>query len=267
MLLIISPKFVYATRRLKQECARASLEAHFFDVQELAEKNFEIDIEKYSCLYVRQAWPYFQEVVSLAQRFAQAGKRVVDRNMEEGDIDVSKWTMHEKLLTAHLPVPQTQLLSESSLPFPYILKWAYGFGGKQVYLIESESELNPVLAKYPKEELIVQEFIQAKYEYKVITVGYKALSSILCFETDNLTYKPRLNKFEILLADSDRVKKVTDLAERAAKALGRELAKVDILEDFEKNLFVLEVNRQPGFQAFEKLSGYNIAKEFVNYLK
>lgn len=66
---------------------------------------------------------------------------------------------------------------------------------------------------------------------------------------------------------NDTIQKVVALAERAARVLGRELAKVDILEDQRGNLFVLEVNRWPGFQNFEKLSGYNVAWEFVSYLQ
>ena len=57
------------------------------------------------------------------------------------------------------------------------------------------------------------------------------------------------------------------LAERAARVLGRELAKVDIIQDAEGELFILEVNRWPGFQNFEKLTGYNVAGEFVGYLQ
>lgn len=265
MLLVISPKHVYATWRLKEECARAKISAHFFDVQELAQKGFEVDIQKYSCLYIRQAWPYFSEMVDLSKRFVNEGKRVVDQNMADGDIDVGKSHMYEILQENNIPIPKTENISKK-LEYPKIVKWDYGFGGKQVYLIKSTDELSKTLEQYPVEELIAQEVIDAKYEYKVMTVGYSAIASVLRFEINPETLRPDFEKCTVLLADSESVKGFSQLAENAARVLGRELSKVDILEDKNGNLFVLEVNRQPGFQNFEKLSGYNVAKDFIMYL-
>jgi glutathione synthase/RimK-type ligase-like ATP-grasp enzyme len=293
MLLIVSPKNVYATRRLKEECARLSMEADFFDVKELAARNFEIEIEKYSALYIRQAWPYFEEIISLAKKFADTGKRVVDSNMANGDIDVSKWQMYVQLHTASLPVPQTQLLThvipeatihhggegypgpifldlrlrgDDKLQYPCIIKWVYGFGGKQVYYVKDEKGLQKVLALHPQNELISQELIHAQYEYKVIAVGYKSLPVIMRFEVNKKTYRQNLQQFEVIDFQNKEIAPVIHLAEQAAAVLKRELAKVDILEDANGALYILEVNRQPGFQNFEKLSGFNVAEVFVNYV-
>jgi glutathione synthase/RimK-type ligase-like ATP-grasp enzyme len=266
MLLIVSPKNVYATRRLKEECDRLNMEADFFDVKELADKNFDIALEKYTALYIRQAWPYFEQMIGLSKKFSQAGKRVVDSNMVEGDIDVSKWQMHEKLQGASLPVPQTRLLSDS-IALPCIVKWVYGFGGKQVYFVQNQKELQKISALHPAHELISQEFIRAQYEYKVVTVGYKALPVVVRFETNKKTYRPNLHQYEVIGIQNKEIAPVIHLAEQAASVLKRELAKVDILEDANGALYILEVNRQPGFQNFEKLSGFNVAEAFVNYLK
>ena len=265
MLLVITPKSVYASQRLKQECVKASVRAHFFDVQELADRNFKIDIQKYSCLYIRQAWPYFSEMVELSKRFVQAGKRVVDQNMADGDIDVSKSHMYEILQKNNVAIPKTEIISDE-LQFPKIVKWVYGFGGKQVYLVRDADDLKKILALHPQEELIAQDVVDAKYEYKFITVGFSAIASVLRFEINPKTLRPDFEKCTVLLADSESVKNVSQLAENAARVLGRELSKVDILEDKDGELFVLEVNRQPGFQNFEKLSGYNVAKDFIAYL-
>jgi glutathione synthase/RimK-type ligase-like ATP-grasp enzyme len=170
--------------------------------------------------------------------------------------------------------------------YPYILKWVYGFGGQHVYLVRTKEDYNRVVQKYPLEELLVQEFIEAQYEYKVMTVGYTSLPVVLKIKTSGSSFRPDFKNYTVChpeldsgssmndrtILDSsfrwnDTTQKVVALAERAARVLGRELAKVDILEDQRGNLFVLEVNRWPGFQNFEKLTGYNVAGEFVRYLQ
>ena len=57
------------------------------------------------------------------------------------------------------------------------------------------------------------------------------------------------------------------IAEKASKVLGRELSKIDILEDYMGKLYILEVNRFPGLKSFEELTGFNVAGEFVKYLE
>ena len=54
-------------------------------------------------------------------------------------------------------------------------------------------------------------------------------------------------------------------AERASIALHCKIAGVDMRED-EGKMHVLEVNRNPGFDAFESASGINVAAEIISYL-
>lgn len=264
MILLISPKQVYATQRLLEEFKKASVEVECFDIQELAAQDFEIDIEKFTSLYVRQAYPYIDEVVVLAKRFQEAGKRFIDANIVEG-IGEGKGEIYRRLSEAGISIPRTDKFLNNKRLFPYILKWVYGFGGKQVHLVNNDEHVQKVLSLLPKEELLAQEFIKAKYEYKVITVGYNSLPVVLRLETNEATFRPDFEKHQTL--NVDECAAVIEIAEKSAKLLGRELAKVDILEDFDGNLFVLEVNRWPGLRNFEKYTGYNVAKDFVNYLK
>ena len=116
----------------------------------------------------------------------------------------------------------------------------------------------------PKKELMVQEYVKADYEYKVVVVGFKALPKVLRFTISDLGFKIDFAKHELI--ERTQVRKVCSLAEKAAKVLGRELCKVDILEKNGK-LYVLEVNRFPGLEGFEELMKYNVFKEFLKYLK
>lgn len=68
-----------------------------------------------------------------------------------------------------------------------------------------------------------------------------------------------------VVGDSHLIKKVIQLAEQSSRILNRELSKVDILQKGNE-LFVLEVNRWPGLQMFEKLTGYNVVFKFLDYI-
>ncbi|MCC7356603.1 MAG: hypothetical protein IT410_03245, partial [Candidatus Doudnabacteria bacterium] len=145
------------------------------------------------------------------------------------------------------------------------LKWVYGFGGKEVHLVKDDAHVQKVLSQISKDELLAQEFIKAKYEYKVITIGYRSVPVVLRLETNKETFKPDFQKHQNI--NIEECVAVVEIAEKSAKLLGRELSKVDILEDFDGNLFVLEVNRWPGLKNFEKLTRYNVVKDFVKYFK
>ncbi len=326
-IFIISPKEVYATLRLKEECKKAGVPCVIFDVNDLAARRFSVKLSKYSGLYIRQSYPYQTAVTELALRFAHLRKPIVDANIIRATDGFGKWGVYKTLMQHEVVIPKTELIStvipeatsgnegyvESMHPrsriavrddtraYPYILKWVYGFGGQHVYLIRTKEDYNRVVQKYPHEELLVQEFIEAQYEYKVMTVGYTSLPVVLKIKTSGSRFRPDFKNYEVLeyhrgntteavilspqrgegsgqrqsidssslawTQNDAKADKVVALAERAARVLGRELAKVDILEDQRGNLFVLEVNRWPGFQNFEKLTGYNVAGEFVKYLK
>lgn len=269
MLLIISPHHAYVTARLRDEMERIGFAYEIVSVQELAEKDFAVDMEKYSGLFVRQAYPYFPEIVQLAKNFADQNKAVIDANIIEG-VGRGKMLALEKLSTGGISIPFTQRASEieprtyNLEPRTLIVKWNYGFGGQHVFKVNNESEFLKLTKRYDPSELLVQEFIPADFEYKVITVGYKSLPVILKIKYNVATARPDFMQYQSLSPGS--AAPVAKLAELAAKVLGRQLAKVDILEK-DGALYVLEVNRWPGMESYEKMSGYNGIKDFVAYLQ
>ncbi len=276
MILLISPKDAYATLRLKDEAVKSGFGMDVFDAKELAKINFDVDISKYQTLFVRFCYPYYQQVVELAERFAALGKPVIDSAVALGDIGQGKMQSYQKLAETGLPIPKTEWLENFQFSIlrqaqdrffnfqtPKIIKWNYGFKGRQVYLAKNEKDLSKIFQKHPKDELLVQEFIPAVYEYKVVTIGYKAHSKILKFKTHPKTFRPDFNCFDVV--DSNQNSEIVKLAEQAAMATNKELAKIDILEAGGK-YYILEVNRWPGLKSFEQLTGSNVAGKFVEYI-
>lgn len=271
MILVISPKSVYFAKRLVKESKISNLECRIMDIQELVSCDFMINIEDFDVLYVRYPYlhgspKYIPSLIKLAQKFKKQGKLVVDSNITKGMIGEGKWVDYLVLKKAKITIPKTALLSKNTIPkaWPFILKWIYGFKGKQVFLINNQSKFEEVYNKFPKGELLVQELLGAKYEYKVVTVGYKSLPVVLRFQIFGLGFRMNFEKYEVLKSKDAPL--VVKLAQEASKVLGRELAKVDILESNGK-LYILEVNRFPGLDSFEKLTKYNAVKDFLSYLQ
>ena len=273
MILIISPKNAYITSRLLEEAGKAGVAVEAMDIQTLADRHFKVDLAKYACLYVRFCYPYFEQIIELARQFIGSGKKVVDAAIADGDLGLGKMQLYGKMAAAGIPIPMTEWLAEAKgWRYPGIVKWKYGFGGKEVFLVRNAADLRRATDLIPQEELLLQEFIDADYEYKVITVGYKALPVVLRFGIDNKTWRPDFSKAEAInightgAAEGRALQRMVELAEQSAFILKRELAKVDILRKGDK-FYVLEANRWPGLKSFEQLTGYNAAREFLRYLR
>ncbi len=296
MILLISPKGVYATKRFIEEAKNTKVKLDIFDAKDLARQNFEIDVSKYQTLFFRQSYPYEKEIFKLAQKFIKAGKKVIDEPSNLEDVIAGKWRNHQILEKAGLPVPKSFLLEPEKVfksyilhhPY-YIIKWIYGLKGREVFLIKDESQLEAITKKFLKSELMVQEFIRADYEYKVITIGYKSVPVALKFKIQSSGFRIDFKKFSVIPTGAEEsliqpsnleqgipsplsvgrndkmIGKVVKVAEKASKILKRKLAKVDIL-DKGGMLYILEVNRWPGLKSFESLSKYNLTGDFINYL-
>ncbi len=272
MILVISSKDVYAAKRLKQEALHRGILLEVANAANLAKNGFNADLTRYSCLYVRN--PYdgnnprlIPKVVDFAKKFKAAGKRVVDAVLAEGELGKGKWVDYQKLKKAGLPIPKTNFLFKgqpAAIGYPLIVKWIYGMKGRSTFLVKFEHDLSSVPAHIPKHELMAQEFIRADFEYKVITVGYKALPAVLRFKIKDSGFRVDLKTHGVL--KSSAVPNIIELAQKASKTLKRELAKVDILEAGGK-YYILEVNRFPGLESFEKSTKYNVAGAFLEYLQ
>ncbi len=281
MILLISSKNLFATKRLVKEARIMKLGLRVLDLEDLIKFNFKVPVKKGDVLYVRNPYlegkaDFLPKIIQLAKVFKKAGGKVVDFNITKGDLGKGKWEDYKKLKLAGIPIPKTMRyeagiinyeLPSTTQPSTFntiVLKWIYGLKGRSVFLIKNVEDIKRIPSNIPKKELLVQEYIQAEYEYKVVVVGFKVLPQVLRFKTLNTGLKIDYAKYELL--ERSQAKQVCNLAEKAAKTLGRELCKVDILEKNGK-YYVLEVNRFPGLQGFENLMEYNVFKAFIEYLQ
>jgi glutathione synthase/RimK-type ligase-like ATP-grasp enzyme len=313
MILVISSKKTYAAKRLIQEArvkkpdfAKATTgrqELRVMSVADLVKCKFQPKFV-FHVLYIRDPYSkgspkYLPKIVNFAKAMAKQGVRVVDGNIANGKIGQGKWKDYQRLRKVRVRIPETWnyelgIMNYEFKSSPFILKWIYGMGGKNTFLIRSENYLKKIFLLHSKSEWMVQEYIEADFEYKVVCIGYKALPIMLKIKFNKKIGRPDFEKYEVLchpgprsgihelsikhkrghrssiprLASGfrDDTSGVIALAEKASRALGRELSKVDILEKDGK-FFVLEVNRFPGLDGFEKLTSQNVYWFFLKYLQ
>ena len=84
--------------------------------------------------------------------------------------------------------------------------------------------------------------------------------SLHCRNRPNIPLNQRSKKAEL----SPTLKK---LSLAATKALGIELAGLDIMPDRGGQLRVLEINRSPRFKRFTQVTGTNVAEEVIKYIE
>ncbi len=275
-LLLISPKKVYATERLVAESVKLDIQITMMDASELAQSNYDIDPANFDALYIRQAYldfdrtasvEHLQGIISLAQKFQTTGKVVIDQTIAQGNLGLGKYEALMQLQKQGIAIPRTRFLSDATGPhfdFPVIAKWKYGFGAKHTYLLKTSNDLKKMEQKYPPAEIMIQEFVPADWEYKIITAGYRSLPVIIKLKTNHNKFLPDLSQHQTL--SPREAPEVVALAEQASQILQRELAKVDILQAGDQ-FYVLEVNRWPGLQYFETITKHNAAADFLQYIQ
>lgn len=228
----------------------------------------------YDAIIIRSFMPFVSESITLARLFREAGKVVLDVNMTDEGYAMSK--MHDYLMLADqgIPVPHTKQVFDpndaeefaSYLGYPCVLKKVFGSEGRHVYKVNSPKELRKRFLHYKSGEFMVQEFLPAERDYRVMVVGYEALPFYVSRKPEPGDFRTNFELHEdVVTHPLSEAPELQDVAERAARALRREFSGVDIRYRGSTPL-VLEANRRPGFKGFEKATGYDVAEAFIRYV-
>lgn len=229
----------------------------------------------HDAVIIRSFAPYISEVLTISKLFADAGKRVIDRNLTTEGYAMSK--MHDYLLLAKagLPVPRTEQIYElqralevaHDYGWPLVLKGVHGARGKYVFLARDEAEFKTIWSQHEPGWLMVQEYLDAKSDYRVLVIDGIALPQLVeriplpgDFRTNS-----ELNE-KAIAHDAAAHPQMVQTAQAAAKLLGRGFSGVDI-RICRGIPYILEANRRPGFKAFEQATGYDVATHYLKTVK
>lgn len=134
------------------------------------------------------------------------------------------------------------------LGLPIVAKITDGSQGKGVTLQKTMTDLKSYLKKNSKEKIIFQKFIENDGDYRLFFIGGKLLYSIERKSSNK--NKEFRNNYSLggTVKRVDLPKKAIELAKKSAKAMGFDVAGVDLMKDpKDDKWYVLEINSAPQF--------------------
>ncbi|MFH1252850.1 MAG: RimK family alpha-L-glutamate ligase [Candidatus Uhrbacteria bacterium] len=205
-----------------------------------------------------------------------AGYKII--NSETVDTLTTKNKLTRKLLMsqAAIPMPRSTIIRDIStatieaekIGFPIILKTPNGSGGRGVFLAENLKTLLPIvdyLTAGQKIPVLLEEFIKEAEgkDLRAFVVGDKIIAAMeraakLGDVRSNIHAGGQGYLVELTAEEKD-------LAIRAARAVGLEIAGVDIIRS-SRGPLILEVNARPGFEGLEAATGVDVAGGIIEYV-
>lgn len=171
------------------------------------------------------------------------------------------------LSQAKLPIIQswhasTLELLETKLTYPVMVKKSLSSMGQGVNYIESPTELNRHVQTIKMGDVLYQQYLPIKEDYRVMIIDGKAVAGV----TRDMVVGQKISNLSAggtarqLKLDQSMI----ELATQAALTCRLDYCGVDLLRDELGNLFIIEINRLPQFQGLERVSGLNIAGMIID---
>jgi len=182
-----------------------------------------------------------------------------------------------QILTAKkLPVPDTIFVNSRKGVrqavaaiggYPVVVKQVSGRQGTGTQLLNNETVAESIFTDDfdNRTGILLQRFIPVagRQDIRVLVVGQKILGA--------MEMKPKDGDFRANyhLTQESRSIQLTptleDMALKAARAIGLDIAGVDLIIDAGGNTYVIEMNYSPGFNGFEKATGLDVAGKIIDF--
>ena len=196
---------------------------------------------------------------------------------------IAKFIAHNKFISlqvlhhAGIPVPSTFLTWDdletrthifSELGLPLVIKIIEGTWGMGVMRVDTQESANSVMdaLRGTGRHFLIQEYFRESKgtDIRALVVGGQVVASMKRVAPpgefrSNIHHGGRSEKVELDTA-------YEELAIRSARALGLDIAGIDILET-KRGPVVLEVNPTPGLESIENITATNIAGTIIEYLE
>jgi RimK family alpha-L-glutamate ligase len=168
------------------------------------------------------------------------------------------------------PEKSNNIVDESGIKFPLIMKTLRGSKGVGVLFVDSPKGLDSIVQLIHKQDedadLLIQEYIKTEYDVRVHILGGKFLAAMKrpVIEGDfrsNVSQGSKPEKIKLTELEIEECLK-------ASKAVGGYWTAVDFIPSKNREKqppFMLEVNSSPGTEGIEEATGQNIAKEVIEH--
>jgi ribosomal protein S6--L-glutamate ligase len=187
---------------------------------------------------------------------------------------VDKFLTTARLEAAGLPVPRTVTCQDSetamqafeSLGGDVVVKPLFGAEGRGICRVSDPDLAFRTFRTLERIDavLYLQEFMHHPgHDVRVLVLGGEITGSMRRYADDdfrtNVAVSGRAEPHAATL-DEQRI------ALAAADAVGTHFAGIDLLYDQSGRCYVIEVNAVPGWQAFQRTTGIDVARHFVDWV-
>ncbi|MFH1586531.1 MAG: ATP-grasp domain-containing protein [Candidatus Diapherotrites archaeon] len=263
-LLILSVEAQWEIDRISKEAEKRGHSV----VEKKPSKFDEKELENFDAILFRAIKGEGDRAKEIAVTAKERGIVVIDRKLGLGKA-VTKLAIYSKMGKAGYYVPKTIKLNKKNFDnlkeFPQgeiVVKSTRGKRGQDLYKCRRD-ELKNLVPKLKKDErYIIQEFVPIQKEYRVFVIDgmvYGAYSKHSKDWKHNVSLGAKAVEEEIGESEEMVSLKAFELSEN-------DIAGIDLAVT-PNGLFVLEVNRSPGFKAFEEATGKNVAGEIVTFIE
>lgn len=278
-------KTLYSIKRLIQEASRARIQC---DVINPLNCQLIID-NKVSKVFVQmKPLPTYQAIIprigasiteyglSVVRQFENQGSMLINSSQAIAE-SRNKMRSLQIMTNAGILVPSTILTRnirslktaiQTVKGLPAILKLTQGTQGIGVMLIHTLSSFTSIFDTLQNlgQDALLQQYLTegAGRDYRAFVVGKEVIATMLRTAPQG---EFRSNIHRGGEGTSVKLPPVyVKTALRAARALGLDIAGVDLMES-SYGPMVIEVNSSPGFEGIEKATGLNIARSIIQYIK
>ncbi|MEW4530588.1 RimK family alpha-L-glutamate ligase [Maioricimonas sp. JC845] len=188
---------------------------------------------------------------------------------------VDKYLATSRIAAAGLPVPETGVCENSDaamqlfeeLGGDVVVKPLFGSEGRGILRVSDPDLAFRTFRTLERIDavLYLQQFIPHEgYDIRVLILGDQVLGAIRrSSDGDFRTNVARAGRAEPHQPTDNEVR----LARLAAKATGTVFAGVDLLYDRTGHCYVIEVNAVPGWRAFQRATGVDVATRVIEHLQ
>ncbi|HWL08545.1 MAG TPA: RimK family alpha-L-glutamate ligase [Planctomicrobium sp.] len=281
-----SPEGWYAAE-LQRVAIQRGHQSHVVDFRTLASSILSPEVTVFSvgqslqtmdALLVRTMPPGSLEQVvyrmDVLQRLESQGVAILN-SPKAIETAVDKFLSTARIAAAGLPTPRTivcetaddAMLAFEQLRSDVVVKPLFGSEGRGILRVSDPDLAYRTFRTLERLQavLYLQEFIpHAGYDVRVLVLNGVVLGAFQRKHPTDFRTNVARNGIAEAYAANDLEE---SLALRAATAVGACFAGVDLLYDPDGNCLVIEVNAVPGWRAFEKITGIEVAPKVIEYLE
>lgn len=228
-------------------------------------------LEEYDIVIVRSVFSVLKRVLGIVRYLRSKGVKVMDNNIDKVAYSINKVKDYILFDMADLPIPRTINVEDeddfiencNELGFPVIVKHTGSGQGLGVYKLDDINEVEDFVEKLKEagkrfKTYIIQEFVPYIQDLRIVVISGEVVGAMQRIPAEG-NFKANFSQGgSVKMVEIDEEMK--ELSRKAAQSTEAFNAGVDILVTEDGKRYVLEVNRTPGFEGFEKATGIDIAK-------